>query len=331
MSMEERSADDVTPGGLKRFFRSAGMLTFSVLGVYLTVCAGAAFPLSSVLVTPKAKRTGMLRNPRLKRFLLRKGLRLEDVDFRSHDGVRLQGWWVGVSRRRPTIILLHGVKGNRTDMIRYALILRAARFNLLLFDGRHHGLSEGQHVTYGGHEVRDVEAAIEFLAREKKIDPQKIGLAGLSMGASISLQTASFHPEIKGVWADSPFASLQRVSKEVFQRYTKLPDQILKPLEWSTFALVGLRGNFDTNQLNLLSLAPKIQCPVFLVHGDHDQLIPHQHSRDLYEALSVNRHLWIIAGATHTSCLRDGGKLYSTRMIEFFRKAFQIDSLSRSN
>lgn len=331
--MEQTDAGSAPQGKVSRFFRSLGrslgMIAFSGLGVYLTLCAGAAVPLSSVLISPKTKRTGKLRNPRLKNFLIRKGLRLEDICFTAHDGVRLQGWWVSAWRRRPTVILLHGVKGNRTDMVRHALALKAARFNLLLFDGRHHGMSEGNYVTYGGHEVRDVEAAIDYLATKKRIDRNKVGLVGLSMGAAISLQTAAFHPEIKAVWADSPFASLRRVSKEVVQRFTRLPDPVLKPLEWSTFALVGLRGNFDTEQLNLLPLVSRIQCPVFLVHGDKDQLIPHQHSRDLYDALAGDRHLWIISGASHTSCFKDGGPLYAKRLTEFFSQAFG-ESPSRS-
>ena len=128
------------------------------------------------------------------------------------------------SRNAPTVVVLHGVKKNRTDVLRAALILRRAGFNVLMLDGRGHGNSEGRYVTYGFYERRDVEAAIEWLVVAKNIDRHRFALAGESMGAAIALQVAAHNPWIRAVWADSPFASLRRVTEEFVQRVTGLPD-----------------------------------------------------------------------------------------------------------
>ena len=137
-------------------------------------------------------------------------------------------------RKAATVVLLHGVKKNRTDVLRAALVLRRAGFNVLVFDGRAHGDSEGRYVTYGFYERRDVESAIEWLIKEKRIDGTRVGLAGESMGAAIALQVAAHNASISAVWADSPFASLRRVTEEFVKRVTRLPGAVLNPVLWTS-------------------------------------------------------------------------------------------------
>jgi len=307
---------------VSRWALRAGLFVLGGIGAFVTVCAGAAYPLSSILVKPKLKRLSQLRNPRLRRFLIKKGLSFEEVCFSSFDGKKLYGWWVQSSSEKPTIIILHGVRGNRTNMVRFCIALCQANYNVLVFDGRAHGASEGDFVTYGYHECKDVEAAIKFLETEKGVDPEKVGLLGLSMGAAISLQVAAKNKKIKAVWADSPFASLRRVSLEYMSALTHLPETVLKPIAWSTFTVANRRGNFDIDHVEPLKVAPQIDCPVFLVHGAKDELISYRHSQRIYEALNTDKHLWILPDANHTGCFKRGGKDYNQRMINFFQSAF---------
>ncbi len=141
----------------------------------------------------------------------------------SFDRTLLYGWWMSAGRKAATVVVLHGVKKNRTDVMRAAFVLRRAGLNVLLFDGRGHGNSEGRYVTYGFYERRDVESAIEWLVKEKRIDGGRVGLAGESMGAAVALQVAAHNPRIRAVWADSPFASLRRITEEFVKRITDCP------------------------------------------------------------------------------------------------------------
>src|SRR5262249_50030912 len=157
------------------------------------------------------------------------------------------GWWMGARPRNlrrkataaPTIVILHGVKKNRTDVLRAAITLHGAGFNVLVFDGRAHGNSEGRFVTYGFFERRDGESAIDWLIENKRISRDRIALAGESMGAAIALQVAAHNSWIKAVWADSPFASLRRVSAEFLQRVTRLPGSLLNPVVWTTMQVAN--------------------------------------------------------------------------------------------
>jgi dipeptidyl aminopeptidase/acylaminoacyl peptidase len=287
----------------------------------LTLAIGAAsFSLSGLLIRPRLKRLSQLKSPHLRRLIRRSGIAYEDVTIPSFDGTRLYGWWMAASKRAPTIVALHGVKKNRTDVLRAALVLRRAGFNVLVFDGRAHGDSEGRFVTYGFYERRDVETAIEWLIAEKLIDRRRVGLAGESMGAAIALQVAAHNPWIGAVWADSPFASLRRVAEEFMQRVTRLPGAVLSPVMWTTIQVANYRGKFDIETVNPLELAAKINCPVQLVHGAEDQLIATVHSEQIYEALGGDKEIWVVEGARHARSVRHSKTEYSARLRKFFRK-----------
>ncbi|HYL98538.1 MAG TPA: alpha/beta fold hydrolase [Blastocatellia bacterium] len=280
----------------------------------------ASFPLSSLLIRPRLKRLRQLRSPHLRARIERAGLVVKDVEFTSFDSTRLSGWWLEHSKTSPTVIVVHGVKQNRTDVVRAALLLRRAGFNALLFDGRGHGNSGGKYVTYGFYERRDVEAAIQWLIGEAGVDPGLIGLAGESMGAAISLQVAASNPSIRAVWADSPFASLQRVASEFVQKVTHLPAAVLSPLLWTTLRVANYRGNFDVETVDPLALASKITCPVFMTHGTADQLISVEHSRNIYEKLAGKKELWLVEGAAHARAARFARTEYADRIVRFFKK-----------
>jgi dipeptidyl aminopeptidase/acylaminoacyl peptidase len=302
----------------KKWLRLAGLIGLGAAGSLTLAIGAASYPLSGLLIRPRLKRLSQLKSPHLRHLIRRRNIDFEDVTISSFDGTRLYGWWMASAGDAPTVVVLHGVKKNRTDVLRAALALRQARLNVLIFDGRGHGSSEGRYVTYGFYERRDVEAAIEWLVEEKKIDRNLVGLAGESMGAAIALQVAARNEWIRAVWADSPFASLRRVSAEFLRRVTHLPDAVLNPVVWTTIQVANYRGNFDVKAVDPLALASRINCPVFLVHGTADQLVATEHSQNIFDALGGDKEIWFVKGARHARSVRYAKQEYSERLIRFF-------------
>ncbi|MFY9556550.1 MAG: alpha/beta fold hydrolase [Blastocatellia bacterium] len=311
-------ADSAQGTRLPRWLRLAGYVALGTAGSITIALGAASFPLSGLLIRPRLKRLSQLRSPHLRHLIGRNQIPFEDITIPSFDSTRLYGWWMSAEPGAPTVVVLHGVKKNRTDVLRAALVLRRAGFNVLIFDGRGHGNSEGRFVTYGFYERRDVEAAIEWLVKEKGIDRDFVGLAGESMGAAIALQVAAHNPWIRAVWADSPFASLRRVTEEFVRRVTGLPGAVLNPLLWTTIQVANYRGKFDVLSVDPLKLAAGITCPVYLVHGTADQLIATAHSENIYEALGGEKEIWFVEGARHARSIRHARKEYSDRLGGFF-------------
>src|ERR1051325_8537582 len=302
------------------WLRYASYAALGVAGV-LTIAVGAAsYPLSGLLIRPRLKRLSQLKSPHLRHLIRRSGIAFEDVTIPSFDQTRLFGWWMGAGRKAATVVVLHGVKKNRTDVLRAALVLRRAGFNVLVFDGRGHGDSEGRYVTYGFYERRDVELAIEWLVAEKKIDRNCVGIAGESMGAAIALQVAAHNPWIRAVWADSPFASLRRVAEEFVRRVTRLPGAVLNPVLWTTLQVANYRGKFDVKTVDPLVPPARLKGPGYPVHGTADQVIATAHSENIYDALGGQKDIWVVSGARHARSVRFAKREYSERLTRFFNE-----------
>jgi dipeptidyl aminopeptidase/acylaminoacyl peptidase len=303
-----------------KWLRRAGLIALGAAGSLTLALGAASFPLSGLLIRPRLKRLSHLKRPHLRRLLERLGVKFEDVIFPSFDSTRLHGWWMEADKLAATVVVIHGVKKNRTDVLRAGLALRRAGFNVLLLDGRAHGNSEGRFVTYGFYERQDVEASIQWLIDEQGVNPNRIGLAGESMGAAISLQVAAQNPNVRAVWADSPFASLRRVTEEFVRRVTHLPDIVLSPMLWTTIQMANYRGKFDVESVDPLKLAVQIKCPVFLVHGSLDELITTNHSEDIHKALGCDKEIWIVKGAKHARSIRyrHARREYIDRLVKFF-------------
>jgi uncharacterized protein len=302
------------------WLRFAGYVALGTVGS-LTIALGAAsYPLSGLLIRPRLKRLTQLKSPHLRDLIRRSGIPFEDITIPSFDGTLLYGWWIRARLDAPTVVLLHGVKKNRTDMLRVALVLQRAGLNVLVLDGRGHGDSGGRFVTYGFYERRDVESAIDWLVKEKNVDRNRIGLAGESMGAAIALQVAAHNPWIRAVWADSPFASLRRVTEEFVRRVTGLPGTVLNPVLWTTLHVANYRGKFDVRSVEPLALADQIKCPVYLVHGTADELIATSHSETIYRALGCEKEIWLVEGARHARSIHRVKQEYSNRLTAFFNE-----------
>ena len=305
----------------RKWLKAAGIVSAGLIGTYVTAIAGAAFPLASVLLRPHRKRLKQLRSVHLRRFLERKGLSFQEVLFTSFDSTKLHGWWFEAGLDKPTVIALHGVTKNRTDMIRFAVALSACGINVLLFDGRGHGQSDKTFVTYGYNERRDVEAAIDYLV-SRGVDEKRVGLAGISMGAAIALQVAAASLRVRAVWTDSSFTSLSRITMDRLRFWTKMPESSLVPVQWAAISLAERRGRFRAADVDPCALAAKVTCPVYVVHGEADIFTNVDHSRKIFEALSgPEKHLWVIPGVGHGRGFRRVEAEYAERLVDFFRRS----------
>src|SRR5262249_5701182 len=110
------------------------------------------------------------------------GLAWERLECRTADGLRLVGWAVTPPRPRATVVLCHGIRGNREKTLSRTAFLVAAGYRCVAFDHRAHGESAGRRTSFGFHESRDVRAILELTRR---LWPgQRLAVLGISMGAA---------------------------------------------------------------------------------------------------------------------------------------------------
>ena len=127
----------------------------------------------------------------------------EDATF-AGDGVTLKGWrCAAAGERRGALVYLHGVADNRASG--RGVIERFTRrgFDVIAYDSRAHGDSEGEACTYGFFEKLDLQHVMDT------IPAGPIVLLGTSLGAAVALQEAALDPRVSAVVAAETFADLR--------------------------------------------------------------------------------------------------------------------------
>jgi pimeloyl-ACP methyl ester carboxylesterase len=249
------------------------------------------------------------------------GLTHERVSFTTKDGLLLKGWWIPAEdpAERRTLLMCHGWGDNKGELLRETEFLHGAGFNLLYFDNRSHGDSEGEVTTIGYLETIDFEAAIRFLREHKPEHFQRLGVFGFSMGAAVSSMAVPEYREIKAVVLESPFTSYRGVVRQWAWNRFRVP---YFPLVWLT--LIFLRLRVGTNEVDDYSpnrfiggVSPR---PILMIGGGADPLMPEWNVRELFGAAQEPKQLWIIPDADHGKCRQLGGFEYETRVAGFFSR-----------
>jgi fermentation-respiration switch protein FrsA (DUF1100 family) len=168
----------------------------AILGAAVLLYLGLV--LRNVYRTLNPVRTPILSNP-----LTQIGVDYEDVVFTSRDGWPLSAWFIP-SRRGPTVILTHGLGGNRLDLMPAASLLIEDGFGVFMYDMRAHGRSTGNLGTWGWLEVNDLNGAVDYLLERDEVDPNQIGALGFSLGGQVTIRAAAVNPAIRAVIAEDP-------------------------------------------------------------------------------------------------------------------------------
>jgi dipeptidyl aminopeptidase/acylaminoacyl peptidase len=240
----------------------------------------------------------------------------EDVEFTTQDGLKLVGWFIPAENTtgpQPTVILLHGLSGNRGEMLSVAEAIVPAGYNAVLYDLRNHGDSEGEISTLGYLETEDVQAVIDELVQRDDVDAERIGLMGHSMGGIIAVRAAGRVPELKAVIAQSSFTSINDLAADFIPLLTG--GSAMPFLSQMLDRLAGV----PVTQVNSLSDLTSLEFPPLLyVHGDADAVVNISHSERLYEATRNTKDLYVVEGAGHSDIDQITPEEYSERIIAFF-------------
>ena len=207
-------------------------------------------------------------------------------------GVRLEGWrCAATAPRRGSIVYLHGVADHRGSAVGVVARFGPRGFDVVAYDSRAHGASDGDACTYGFHEKADLARVLDTL------EPGPVVLVGASLGAAVALQTAAVDRRVSAVVAAETFSDLRTVAGE------RAPWIIKAGSFERALRAAERQGRFRVDEVNPARAAASITVPVFLVHGEADRDTPPAHSRRVFGALAGPRHLELVPGAGHNQSL----------------------------
>lgn len=206
----------------------------------------------------------------------------------THDQIQLSAVYLQNPASKYTILYVHG---NAEDLGDIQLILRQLRdigFSVFAYDYRGYGTSQGQPSECTAY--RDIETAYNYLIQQLTVPAQRIIAFGRSVGGGSVVDLAVRKP-LAGLIVESSFTTAFRVV---------LPFPILP---------------FD--KFPNIHKIKRVTCPVLIMHGKADNVIPFQHGQKLFAAANEPKlSLWV-ERADHNDFMWVAGEQYADILRKF--------------
>jgi dipeptidyl aminopeptidase/acylaminoacyl peptidase len=258
----------------------------------------------------------------------------ELVKFLSLDGVHLRGLFVPAisGGHGGTIVFAHEVGAGLNSYERYCAFLLEAGYNIFSFDFR------GQHAEENTHynptqwasedEYYDLLGAIAYIEGRPDVAPDRIGLFGVSRGATTCLCVAGRNQRLKAVVCDGAFSTMETLVSYISKwAAIYMPLWVANNLPrfiilWLSF--LGLKNSQRRLGLKLLTLEWSLRqnktVPVFIIHGQKDNYIDSRHARWLYDRIRASKEMWIVPGARHNEAVVLEPEEYRKRVTAFVKE-----------
>jgi alpha-beta hydrolase superfamily lysophospholipase len=315
----------------RKFIRILRWLGWILIIQFVLLNISAAFYASKFthLHTPEEKEV-MIKNPPSQNFFAKtwrlfSGYRFykertEDypdfpfttLHFTTRDSLKIEFWYSQLDSTRGTVILFHGLMGNKSFVLDQAKEFVKRGYNVLMPDTRNHGESSGNSTSYGYYESEEVKLSFDLL---KSWGEQNIYFWGISMGAvEIMKAMADYNLPAKGIVLEMPFGSLQSHVKSRLHNMG-FPRQ---PFGFLVTCWIGIESGFNSLGFKSTQYAKSIHCPVLLQYGTKDQLVSRKEIDDIYNAIpSVNKELVVYPGAYHEPLIQRDPVRWNKEINEF--------------
>ena len=239
----------------------------------------------------------------------------QTVRLLTKDSLQLEAWYIPVDSSRGTVILIHGLGGNKSSVLKQAYEFRYLGFNVMLVDLRAHGRSGGNITTMGFREPEDVKLAFEYIL---KTGERNIILYGISLG-SVVITKACYDYNIapSKVILEIPFSNFKRLVG-VRGKMIGFPES---PFGSFITFWASLEQGFNGYRQDTYKYVQKIKCPVLMQCGETD-IFASPAERDLIfkNIASPEKKLVIYEQAIHQPLLNADPLKWKKEVSEFIAK-----------
>jgi pimeloyl-ACP methyl ester carboxylesterase len=229
-----------------------------------------------------------------------RNFRREDVQVRNSRGLLLEGsWWQPVEYGReqlPCVVCMHGNSSCRLDALEILPLVLNMGITLFGFDFAGCGRSEGEFITLGYHEKDDAAKIVEYLRASSRVST--IAFWGRSMGAASALLHGHRDPSIAAMVLDSPFASLEQVTRELIDsaQIKHKPGVIINAVLKMLRKTIRKRTGMDILRLRPIENVDTCFIPALFVAGKDDQFVRPHHSQEIHDRYAGDKNLVLVEG-----------------------------------
>ena len=194
--------------------------------------------------------------------------------------------------RPPVVVMCMGLDSAKEEMNAYEHDFLVRGMATLAFDGPGQGEAEYDLAIRGDYEA-PVKAVCDWLERREDVDAGRIGLWGVSLGGYYAPRAAAFEPRARACvslsgpyrWVDV-FDAANPLTRAAFRVRSRSADDAEARVKAATLTLEGA--------------AARIACPLLIVAGENDNLIPPAHAERMAQE-APHATLMVVAGGNHVA------------------------------
>ena len=193
----------------------------------------------------------------------------------------------------PVLVMAPGLDSTKEEIHAYEEPFLARGIATLAIDGPGQGEAEYDIPICGDYE-RAAKAVVDWIEQRKDLDSTRIGIWGVSLGGYYAPRAAAYEKRFKACIAlsgpfewDEIWDGLPELTRETFRVRSHSSDQ--------------KQARERAKDLTMVEAAPRITCPIFIVTGRQDRLVPASHAERLAKSVSGPVELLIVEDGGHNA------------------------------
>ena len=193
----------------------------------------------------------------------------------------------------PVLVMAPGLDSTKEEIHAYEEPFLARGIATLAIDGPGQGEAEYDIPICGDYE-RAAKAVVDWIEQRKDLDSTRIGIWGVSLGGYYAPRAAAYEKRFKACIAlsgpfewDEIWDGLPELTRETFRVRSHSSDQ--------------KQARERAKDLTMVEAAPRITCPIFIVTGRQDRLVPASHAERLAKSVSGPVELMVVEDGGHNA------------------------------
>lgn len=224
------------------------------------------------------------------------------------------------SKDNQTVILVHGLGGNRYSNYPFAEYFLKKGYNVITYDQRSTNENTARYTTFGYWEKYDLIDWVNYV--EQEAPGQKIGVWGASFGgatAGLALGYENMDSKIDFMILDCPVSSMKwMVEEEMRNMKIGLP---VSYMTWCGNVLNKLKLGFTYQDADVANAMKEVITPVLIINSKSDSTTPYFMGKDIYDSIPENnREIWTVDDSKHCDMWLDYNKEYQDKIDSFITK-----------
>lgn len=197
------------------------------------------------------------------------------------------------AERPPVVILVMGLDSTKEESDAYERPFLTRGMATLTFEGPGQGEAQYDFAIRGDYEVA-VTAVVDYVETRRDLDTKRIGLGGVSMGGYYAPRAAAFEKRVKACMAfGGPY--------DLGAAWDGLPELTREAFRVRSHCATQEDARRHAATLTMADAASRITCPIFIMNGRLDRIIPSKDAERLAREVKGPVELLMIDDGNHVA------------------------------